>query len=148
MNGDAPGAADLSANVAEAAYDRPTVPIDAVPQSGRYLNLVNLSNSRVTIFVQYHALDQQNHWAWYPADPAASDQALSFELEPGQATETRDGDWRVFADKARVWALSADGQQSWIRYQTRDLLLVPEVDDQGNPGYVAAGIETVNFGVK
>jgi hypothetical protein len=146
--GSEPGGTDPGDTVSAVVFDQPAVALDAVPQNGRYLNLINLSRSKVTVYVQYHAVDQQNNWAWFPADPAMSDQALSFDLEPGQATETRDGDWRIFADKARVWAVSADGQQQWVRYQKRDLLLVPEVDDQGQPGYVAPTIETVDFGVK
>jgi hypothetical protein len=142
------GAPDSGSNVAETVYDQAAVPMDAVPQNGRYLNLFNVTSAKVTVYVQYHAVDQNNQWNWYPADPAASDQALAFELEPGQAAEARDGDWRVCADRVRVWAVSADGQQSWIRYQTRDLMLVPEVDDQGNPGYAAPTAETVNFGIK
>jgi len=128
--------------------DGTTVPIDSVPQSGRYLNIVNLSSSRTTIHVKYHAVDQSGQWNWFPSAPDADDDALSFDLDPGQTAELWDGDWHVYADKPRIWADSADGQNHWARYQTSDLLLVSEQDDQGQPSYLSPDIQTLSFGLK
>lgn len=136
---------DVSQTVVD---DGSNVPIDSVPQTGRYLNVVNLSQSRATFHVKYHAVDQAGNWKWYPSSPDAGDDALIFDLDPGQAVELWDGDWHVYADKARIWASSADGQHQWARYQNNDLLLVSEQDDQGQPSYLSPEIQTLSFGLK
>jgi hypothetical protein len=138
------GASDISPTV----YDAPSTKIDAVPQTGRYLNVINLSAKPATFHVQYHAQDQNGNWAWFPQSPDMSDDGISFDLNPGQAVELWDGDWHVYADKARIWAVSTDGQQQWNRYKSTDLLLVSETDDQGQPCYFAPDIQTLSYGLK
>ena len=143
-NGDSSSQTDVSPTVT----DGTAVPIDSVPQSGRYLNVVNLSSSRATFHIKYHAVDQTGNWNWFPSAPNANDDALSFDLEPGQAVELWDGSWHVYADKARIWATSTDSRHQWERYKTSDLLLVSEQDDQGQPSYLSPNTQTLSFGLK
>ncbi len=139
---------DGASDVSQTIYDAPSTKIDAVPQVGRYLNVINLSRKSATFHVQYHAEDQNGNWAWFPQSPEISGDAISFDLNPGQAVELWDGDWHVYADKARIWAISTDGQQQWNRYQSSDLLLVSETDDHGQPCYYSPDIQTLSFGLK
>jgi hypothetical protein len=144
---DAPNG-DGGTEVSPTVYDGGTTPVDAVPQVGRYLNVINLSASPATVFVQYHSQDQNGNWNWFPAAPDMSQDAISFDVNPGQAVELYDGDWHVYADKARVWAASTDGAHQWNRFQDTDLLLVSETDDQGQPCYYSPDIQTLSFGLK
>jgi len=139
---------DGGADVSPTVYDGAATQIDAVPQVGRYLNVINLSGAPATIYIQYHAQDQNGNWNWFPADPVMSQDALSFDLKANQAAEVWDGSWQVYADKARVWAISADRTHHWNRYKATDLLLVSETDDQGQPCYYSPNIQTLSFGLK
>lgn len=132
----------------ENPYAGQTASLDAVHQSGRYLTITNLTSSKVTMNVKYHAVDQAGAWKWFPSAPEVNDDALSFELESGQGVELWDGDWHVYADKARIWATDSSGQRQWLRYKSQDVLLVSETDDQGQPSYLSAEIQTLNFGLK
>jgi hypothetical protein len=102
---------------------------------------------KVTIYVKYHAVDQNGNWNWFPSGLDDSN-AIAFDLAPGQPVELWDGDWHVYADRARIWAVSEDGQHQWVCYKDNDLLLVSEQDDQGQPSYLSADIQTLSFGVK
>lgn len=132
----------------ETVYDDPNVELDAVPQTGRFLNVANLSSTKVIFHVQYHALDQAGNWNWFPANPENSDDALVFEVEPGRTVEFWDQDWQVSADRVRIWANSANDQHVWNRYKGSDLLLVPERDESGQPTYLSPEAQTLNFAVK
>lgn len=145
--GGSPGSNGTS-DVSHTVYDAPSTRIDAVPQAGRYLNVINLSAKPANFHVQYHAQDQNGNWAWFPQSPEMGDDAISFDLNAGQAVELWDGEWHVYADKARIWAVSANGQQQWDRYRSNDLLLVSETDDQGQPCYYSPDIQTLSFGLK
>jgi hypothetical protein len=71
---------------------------------------------------------------------------LKVTLDAGETADLFDGDWRVNADKARMWAESASGQE-WDNFREDVFPLVPEETEEGNPRYRAYARDTVVFTV-
>src|SRR5262249_46393995 len=87
----------------------------------RFLRLGNGMEEAVTFHVRYHSPSDEGKWAWFPPEK----KVLDFTVEPGKVIDVYDGDWRVNADRARIWAESASGKK-WDTFEQDDLLLVPE----------------------
>jgi hypothetical protein len=119
--------------------------VSDVWQTARYLRLGNDTKEKVRIWVQYYTEGQGGAWDWSPAAPGKND-ALVIDLDPGEVTDLKDGDWRVNGQRVRIWAQSES--KEWATFKNKDLWLVPEVDSEGNPGYVAAEIQTFNFTIR
>jgi hypothetical protein len=127
------------------AEDDPGGPTaDVSAQTCRYLQVKNDTGAALTVYLQYKTQDDRGAWGWYPADPTQSDQCVAYELAAGEETCLDDGGWTVNASRVRIWAGAAGGDQ-WLDYQDKDLWLVPEVDDDGEHRYYAAGMETVPY---
>jgi hypothetical protein len=116
-------------------------------QYWRYLKVKNDTDERVTLWVQYRTLDEQDGWAWYPADPTQSRQAKRFVLEPGEETYLDDRGSYLGASRVRIWAKAADGDE-WLEFKGHDLWLVEEVDDEGEHHYLADEPETYTFTIR
>jgi hypothetical protein len=98
----------------------------SVPQDTRFLRVHNATDGKLKVWVQYETKTDAGDWVWSPAAPGDPDQALSFEVDPGATVDLQDGDWRVNARRARIWAQSETGE--WNRFRETDLWLVPETD--------------------
>jgi hypothetical protein len=115
----------------------------AVKQTQRYLRLVNATDSSVRVYVQYRTMRDNDSYAWLPANPADSREAVTFRIAAGETLDLeRDGS-RIAASRVRLWVQSTGG--TWTGYRDRDLWLVPEVDADGEHYYRAAEVETYTF---
>jgi hypothetical protein len=113
-------------------------------QNRRYLMVKNDTPERVTVWVQYRTMNNQDGWSWYPADPDRSAQAARYTLEPGEETYLSHGDDYLTASRVRLWGQSAGGTE-WHDYKESDLWLVDEEDQDGEHYYVAEEMETYTF---
>ncbi|MEI8376154.1 MAG: hypothetical protein WCJ35_25320, partial [Planctomycetota bacterium] len=116
-------------------------------QYTRYLRLGNGTNEKVTFSVLYYTCDDQGKWSWTPGELGTNAQPMTFELAPGEAADIQDGDWRINAAKARVWAKSASGKE-WNQFKDEDLELVTETDDAGQHSYMSSELQTANYTVR
>jgi hypothetical protein len=107
-------------------------------QAQRSLVVQNTTGERLKIWVHYHTLTDQGQWAWTPALPADSGQAIEYLIEPG-AYVLKDHDTRLTANRVRVWAVSDSGRK-WLANKDHDLWLVPDVDDT-DPNAFAAKVK-------
>jgi hypothetical protein len=112
----------------------------------RFLEVANDTNETMTVYLQYRSA-RNGSFAWAPADPRGSKQAVSFKLEPGQRTQISHDGELVRASKVRIWADGANGGR-WNQYQSSDLWLVPETNDAGQHVYQAADMETKSFAIR
>jgi hypothetical protein len=111
-------------------------------QTCRYLRVKNNTGEKLTVYLQYRTWTTKRCYAWYPADPATSDQVLVFEIAPGAETDLYHDNWRINASRARLWAESATGE--WNEYEGKDLWLV-EADKSGEHYYYGDAMETFTF---
>jgi hypothetical protein len=130
--------------------------IDVADESGeqleRYLRIQNRSGEALTVWVQYHRRDAFGAWwEWMPTDPTYSDEAVSFEIGPGETTylelEDKDEDEYLHANKVRLWASSANGKK-YMKYAEKDLWLVPEKNSQREHHYYAPAMGTYTYTLK
>ena len=141
VNGDSAGKAVSDGDVG-------VVPITAIAHNTRFFRIANASSERATIFLQYYTQDSSGSWSWLPGRPQDDSlEALVFELAPGEAADVTDNGWRINASKVRVWGKSAGGKE-WLKYKDKKLVLVPELDVDGQPSYVANRKQVFNFTVK
>jgi hypothetical protein len=113
---------------------------EEVTQNRRYLKVKNDTGEKLTVWVRYRTQTVRDEWKWYPA----GDEALCYELAPGQETYLSHEGWRVNASRVRIWAQTASGEQM-DEYKDKDLWLVPEEDDDGEHTYLAAHLEDFTF---
>ena len=133
--GDNTDAVDLAASGLAQAAD--------VLQQTRYLRVANDTDKPVTIFVQYQALNDQGDWVWSGED----DNALQFQLAPGEVTDLDDNGWRINAASAHIWVKSESGDE-WNTFKDKELWLVPEQDENGNHVYQDQGIQVFDYAVR
>lgn len=117
---------------------------DVAVQSRRYLRIKNEAGEKLTVYVQYYTVSEQDRWQWFPAKPGEAAQAKHYQLDPGEETYLGEGEWHISARRARVWARSGSGKE-WTEYKDQDLWLVSEVDDDGVRRYYAPKMETFTF---
>lgn len=125
-----------------------STPLTAVYQHTRYLRVANLTSGKINLRLQYYTLDTDGNWAWSPADPTSSSDAMSWTLDPKEDTFLAEGGWQINASRVRIWFQSEESGQNWTAFQNRDLVLVPETDENGVPTYLATNVETFNLCVK
>lgn len=123
------------------------VSVTSVPHHTRYLRVANITGGKLKVYLQYYTEDENGDWDWSPATPEKDADAFAVDLDPQEATDIMDGDWRVNASKVRIWAKSDDGKE-WNKFKTVDLDLVPEKDAAGTPTYLADNEETFCFTIK
>jgi hypothetical protein len=111
-----------------------------VKQVTRYLHVKNNTSEQLTIYVQFRTRTEQGTWTWYPADPQQSEEALAFDLAPGQEAALEHEGWRIHASRARIWAVSASGA-TWPQYKVQDWWLVPETNANGEHAYTAPEVK-------
>jgi hypothetical protein len=127
----------------EAADD--SAPASEVQQLRRLLQVKNSTGEKVRLWVQYRTLNSDGSWSWYPSAPGGDD-AVAFELEPGEETYLNDDDWTLKAARVRIWAESDSGNE-WLDYKDDDLWLVEEQPD-GYRYYYADDMETFTFTIE
>jgi hypothetical protein len=123
------------------------VSVTSVPHHTRYLRVANITGGKLKVYLQYYTEDENGEWDWSPASPESDTEAFAVDLDPTEATDIMDGDWRVNASKVRIWAKSDDGKE-WNKFKAVDLDLVPEKDAAGIPTYLADSEETFCFTIK
>jgi hypothetical protein len=115
-----------------------------VSLSRRYLYLHNDTGQSLTVSLVYQTLDREKKkWQWLPGRPP-TDRVVELALAPGVTQQARHGKEPILAFRARVWASGA-GSAGWDEWKDRDLLLVPEKDDEGNHRYYASTYDTFTF---
>ncbi len=114
-------------------------------QTTRKLRVTNGTTEKLTVYVQVKTQNQDDRWVWYPAKPGG-DEALAYELKPGQVAVLTDGDWEVNGSRARVWAVSA--RREYATYRDKDLWLVPETNGEGYHGYESTDLETFELTIR
>ena len=126
------------------------LPATAVPQRTRFFRVANASKEEVTLYVQYYTEDANHQWKWFPATSAdhgytvPASAPLSVGLGPGEVADLSDNGWPINGSRVRVWGRSASGKQ-WNEFKDRDLVLVPETDENGENVYFASAKETLSF---
>jgi hypothetical protein len=115
---------------------------DAVAQNKRFLKVRNETDATLTVYVQFRT-PVDGAWKWLPDDPAASTEALSFDIEAGKEIDVTYKDERIAASRMRIWATSPT--QQWLGYKTKDAWLVPERTEDGEHVYTSSGVETYTF---
>jgi hypothetical protein len=115
-------------------------------QRGRLLRIANASGEKITVHVQYRTQAKGDDWAWFPGEPGDTDQSVTFELEDGEVIDAMDNDWAINASQIRFWAKSET--KEWVQFKDKDLWLVPEKDEDGNPGYKAQDMQRFNLTVR
>ena len=123
------------------------VTVTAVPHHTRFLRVANITGGKLNVYLQYYTEDENGDWDWSPDAPNTHAEPFALELDPNEAADITDGDWRVNAAKVRIWAKSDDGKE-WNKFKTVDLELVPEKDAAGMPTYLADNEETFCFTIK
>ncbi len=114
-----------------------------VAQQTRYLRVANETDKPITVFVQYQTLNDKNEWVW----SAEGDDALPYQLQPGEVTDLADNGWRINAVSAHVWAKSDAGDE-WVAFKNQELWLVPEQDADGNHVYQDPDVQVFDFTVR
>lgn len=115
-----------------------------VPLSRRYLYLENNTGGPLTVSVVYYTLDSQRiNWIWLPEKPPAG-RVLQVTLADRSVKPVRQGADPILACYARVWAKNADGH-TWNEWKEKDLTLVPETNEKGQPSYLASTHDTFTF---
>jgi hypothetical protein len=123
------------------------VSVTAVPHHTRYLRVANITGGKLKVYLQYFTQDESGEWDWSPDAPNKEADSFAVDLDPNEASDITDGNWRVNASKVRIWAKSDDGKE-WNKFKTVDLNLVPETDAAGTPTYLADNEETFCFTIK
>jgi hypothetical protein len=125
----------------------PSCPTQAAPepvaswQTQRYLQVKNDTGEKLTVYVQYRTFTDKGTWRWYPAK---SEEALAYELDPGETTCLADEGWQIRASRVRIWAVAGESGHTWDQYEKEDLWLVPETF-RGIQCYEAEEMETFTF---
>jgi hypothetical protein len=111
-----------------------------------YLCVKNDTEEKLTVYVQYRTLTDKDEWQWFPADPGKSDEAVAYELDPGEEAGLRHEGWSVNASRVRIWAVAVESGSEWLDNKDEDLWLVPD-GGGGERYYLAPRMEsyTVTF---
>jgi hypothetical protein len=90
----------------------------------QYLKLENATGERLTVWLHYQSLDDKQALTWFPVKPVDAEKALRYVLEPNATMYLGDGEVRIAAARARVWAESDSGRK-WQSYRDTDLKMKP-----------------------
>jgi hypothetical protein len=115
----------------------------SIAQSTRFVRFTNGTDKKAKFFIHYETIDTEGKRLWLPPKEDGYSYAASVEVGAGQSVDLKEGDWRVNAARARIWAVTED--REWARYKHIDLWLVPEVDERGEHSYRAPFPETYSY---
>jgi hypothetical protein len=105
--------------------------------SQRHLKVVNATEEKLTVYLQYRTFSGQTY-QWLPDEPQAG-KAVSLELKGNSEMAVLVPEGPLAASRIRIWAQSET--LKWETFREKDSWLVPE--KQGDEHrYSAAGIET------
>ncbi len=103
----------------------------------RYLRITNDTKETLQVWVMYHTIDTNDQWKWFPAEPSEQRWAV-YSFEPGESSSIDHEDFRVNADRVRIWAGNAPHGESWDKstrmwttYENEDLELVSPEGEEG-----------------
>jgi hypothetical protein len=108
----------------------------------RFVKVKNDTDQPMKVFVQYRGMDDKK-WAWLPADPSESKDALVYDLKAGQEMYLEAKGSKVSASRVRIWGVAQS--QSWFDFRDQDLWVVPEMDQRGEHRYQATEMKTFTF---
>jgi len=136
---------DGSPAIAQGANGKSNVEEGEVEQvfTKRFLKVKNDSGMPMKVFVQYRGQDDNKKWAWLPADPNDSKDALVFDLAVGEETFLQHKGSKLSASRVRIWGVAAE--QNWFDFRDQDLWVVPEMDQRGEHRYQATEMRTFTF---
>ena len=115
----------------------------SIRQATRFVRFTNATDKKALFYIHYETIDAEGNSMWLPPKEDGYMYATSVEVAPGESVDLKEGEWRVNATRARIWAVS-EGRE-WLRYKGIDLWLVPEVDEDGNHSYQAPNPETYSY---
>jgi hypothetical protein len=110
--------------------------------TSRFLKVKNETGEPLKVFVQFRG-KTDTKWAWTPADPSDSKDALTYNLKPGQEMFLKHKGQKIAASRVRVWGISDNAKV--LDYRDQDLWVVPEMDDRGEHCYLATEMKTFTF---
>jgi RNA polymerase sigma factor (TIGR02999 family) len=96
----------------------------------------------LTVFVQYRTQVKGEEWAWLPANPKKSADAVIHQLPLGKEIYAEVEKNRILCSRARLWAKATSKGTEWLEYKDQDLWLVPEVDRENPREHVDFALET------
>jgi hypothetical protein len=142
-----PSEGELSVNASDPLVDVGSAGEEEERPAGSHIRVVNDTKQKITVYLQYHTEDADGKEAWFPGEPDGNpDNALVYDLDPGETLELQDDDWTIVADRARIWAKGANGR-TWEQFRTKDLPLVLGRDADGDDDNIP-GIPTFDFTVR
>ena len=91
----------------------------------KYLKIANHTNETIRVFLTYHTKTTSGQWEWFPGPPDGSN-SIGFLFQPGETAQVRHDEFKINADRIRIWAESVDDSGGWPVYREQDLLIAPE----------------------
>lgn len=91
----------------------------------KYVRVVNNSPDELTVHLVYHTKTTSGSWKWFPDTPAVG-KSVTYTFAPGESGVLFHDEWKVNADRIRLWAVS--DSHHWLDYRDRDLVLSPGGD--------------------
>jgi hypothetical protein len=113
------------------AAPAPPPPVDAQWQVTRYVTLSNATQTKLKVKLTYETFDERNE--------VVVDEA-EVELDPGEVADIEQDGWRINARRIMIYAQGDDGTEL-RRFKDRWLDLVPEIAEDGLPGYPSPTIQ-------
>lgn len=110
--------------------------------TSRFVKVKNDTAEPMKVFLQFRGQTDKK-WAWLPADPSDSKDALVYDLKPGQEMYLEAKGSKVAASRVRIWGEAAS--QTWFDFRDQDLWVVPEMDQRGEHRYLATEMKTFTF---
>jgi hypothetical protein len=110
--------------------------------TSRFVKVKNDTDAPMKVFLQFRG-QVDKKWAWLPADPSESKDALAYDLKPGQEMYLDTKGSKVAASRVRIWGVAES--QSWLDFRDQDLWVVPEMDQRGEHRYQATEMKTFTF---
>jgi tetratricopeptide (TPR) repeat protein len=107
----------------------------------RYLKVVNDTGQDLTVSLVYYTKTKSGTWQWFPAKPGEGN-SVQYTFTPGESGILYHDDWKVNANRVRLWAESSD--RIWPAYRDTDLILAPEGGYLTNEGDFATFLFNFN----
>jgi len=109
----------------------------------KYLRIENRTGEKLTVHVQFLALNDRNKWTWLPSNPAQSTRAHRYTYAPDEAATLEDSTGRVRASQVRIWARTESGKE-FTKYKNEGYWLIGQ-DGEGQHRYYSTAMQTSNY---
>lgn len=108
------------------------------PYARKYLRIANNSGETIRVYLVYHTKTTDQRWKWFPG-PAGGSQHVRYTFSPGETAYVWHDEFKINADRIRIWAESLSGSGGWPTFREQDFRLVPD------EGYKAYYMDTYTF---